>query len=123
VNLVTQVFAIVIAVATFAVIIVMVRRGRLRERHAIWWIVAAILALALAIFPQLLDWLTGLLGFVTGANLVFFVSIAILVGLTLQHSAELTKLEAQVRALSEQLALRNLEDELGAGSGSEGEPT
>ena len=111
-NLVTQVFSILVAAVALVAIVVMVRRGRLRERHAIWWLAAAILALVVAIFPQLLDWVTGLLGFVTGANLIFFVSIAILVGVTLQHSSELTKLEAQVRTLSEQLAIRRLEEEL-----------
>ena len=111
-NLVTQVFSILVAVVALGAIVVMVRRGRLRERHAIWWLVGAILALIVAVFPNLLDWATGLLGFVTGANLIFFVSIAILVGVTLQHSAELTKLESQVRTLTEQLAIRRLEEEL-----------
>lgn len=120
-NLVTQMFAIFVAVAALVVIVVMVRRGRLRERHAIWWLVAALLALIIAVFPQLLDWLTGLLGFITGANLVFFVSIAILVGVSLQHSAELTKLETQVRVLSEELAIRRLEEGLDEQPGSDGE--
>ena len=49
---VTYIFSIAAAVATLSLVIWMLRRGRLRERHAIWWIIAglAIVVYALIVY-------------------------------------------------------------------------
>ena len=54
----------------------MLRRGRMRERHAIWWLIAGTLALIIGVFPQILNWLSELLGVVsrsTGSSSAFAV--------------------------------------------------
>lgn len=107
-NLVTQVFAIFATVSALVLLVWMLRSGRMRERHGIWWIVGGVLALVVSIFPNTLEWATAITGFNVGANLVYFVSIAILVIVCIQHSSELTKVEAQVRVLAEELALQKL---------------
>jgi len=106
---VTYVFAIIAAVATLAMVLWMLRQGRLRERHAIWWLGAGVLALIVSVFPQTLAWATIVLGFNLGANLVYFVSIAVLVLVCIQHSSELTKIEAQMRSLAEEVTLLKIE--------------
>ncbi|RZS57410.1 hypothetical protein EV141_1122 [Microcella putealis] len=111
----SYILGIVAASFTFIIVIDMLRRQRLRERHAIWWITGAILALIVGIFPALLDAIAAVIGIDVPINLVFFVSIAILVLVCIQHSAELTKTERQIRVLVEESALlskrvRDLED-------------
>lgn len=111
----TYVLGIVSAAAILIVVIEMLRRHRLRERHAIWWVVAGVLALIIGIFPSTLEWAAGVLGIQVPTNLVFFVSIAILFLVALQASSELTRLESKTRTLAEQVALlelriRELED-------------
>jgi hypothetical protein len=96
------------AIATFAVVVEMLRRRRLRERHAVWWLIATSLALIAGLFPNLLIWAASALGVVVPTNLVFFVSIAILVLVCIQHSAELTDLESETRVLAERTALLEL---------------
>lgn len=108
-SIVTYVFAIVASLATLGLVVWLLRRGRLRERHAIWWIVAATLALVVSVFPATLAWASQLLGFNLGSNLVYFVSIAVLFLVCIQHSAELTRVEAQVRRLAEEVALLRME--------------
>ena len=49
------------------------------------------------------------MGIEVPTNLVFFVSIAILFLVCLQHSAELTQLESKTRALAERVALLELQ--------------
>jgi hypothetical protein len=117
-SIVTYVFAIVASLATLALVIWLLRRGRLRERHAIWWIVAATLALIVSVFPSTLAWASQLLGFNLGSNLVYFVSIAVLFLVCIQHSAELTRVEAQVRRLAEEVALLRMELDAADGSGA-----
>lgn len=107
-------FAIGAALFTLVLVVSMLRKGRLRERHAIWWIVGSFLALVVSIFPVTLEWASSLIGFQLGTNLVYFVSIALLVLVAIQHSAELTRVEAQVRTLAEALAMQQLRTDLAA---------
>jgi hypothetical protein len=99
------VLGIVASVLTLALVVEMLRRRRLRERHAIWWLVAGMLAFVISVFPQSLEWAAGLLGFDAPVNLAFFASLILLFLVALQHSAELTKVESHNRDLAEQLAL------------------
>ena len=107
-TIVTYVFGIVSALVALIVVIEMLRRHRLRERHAIWWLIAGVLALIVGIFPSTLQWAASLIGIEVPINLVFFVSIAVLFLVCLQHSSELTKLEAKTRTLAERVAIQEL---------------
>jgi hypothetical protein len=101
----SYILGIVAALLILVVVIEMLRRGRLRERHALWWILAGVLALILGIFPSTLDWMSGLLSIAVPTNLIFFVSIAILFLVCLQTSSELTTLEDKTRTLAEEVAI------------------
>jgi len=105
----SYVFGIVAAALILVVVVELLRRRHLRERHAIWWIIAGILALIAGVFPATLTWVSQLVGVEVPTNLVFFVSIAILFLVCLQHSSELTKLESKTRTLAERLAILELE--------------
>jgi len=110
----SYVLGIASAVLILIVVIELLRRRHLRERHAVWWLLAGTLALVVGIFPQILDWAAGLVGIAVPTNLVFFVSIALLFFVCLQHSSELTRLESKTRVLAERIAI--LEAEHGATS-------
>jgi hypothetical protein len=108
VSLTSYIFGILAALVTLGVVIEMLRRRRLRERHAIWWLVAGTLALIVGIFPGVLAWAADLVGVGLPTNLVFFVSIAVLFLVCIQHSAELTELESKTRTLAEVATLQDL---------------
>lgn len=110
-SLTTYIFGILAALLTLAVVVDLLRRGRMRERHAIWWLLAGFLALLIGIFPGILDWVAGLIGVGAPVNLVFFVSIAVLFLVCIQHSTELTNVESKTRTLAERSALQQLEIE------------
>lgn len=103
----SYIFGILSALLVLVVVIEMLRRGRLRERHAVWWIVAGVLALIIGVFPQVLTWAANLVGVEVPTNLVFFISVFILFLVCLQQSAELTDLEFKTRVLAEQSALQD----------------
>ncbi len=107
-SLASYIFGIAAALLTLTVVIEMLRRRRLRERHAVWWLVAGVLALLIGIFPPVLEWAAGLVGVEVPTNLVFFVSVLILFLVCIQHSAELTDLEDKTRVLAEHCALQEL---------------
>lgn len=107
-NPVQYTLGIVASVATFAIVIEMLRRRRLRERHAGWWIVAGVFAILISVFPDVLRISAEVLGFEVPVNLVFFVSLFVLFLVALQHSSELTNAESQNRKLVERLVLLEL---------------
>ncbi|HEY5223790.1 MAG TPA: DUF2304 domain-containing protein [Microbacteriaceae bacterium] len=107
-SITSYIFGILASLITLAVVIEMLRRRRLRERHAIWWLIAGLLALVVSVFPATLVWAANVVGVQVPTNLVFFVSIAILFLVCIQHSAELTKLEEQTRTLAERVALQEM---------------
>jgi hypothetical protein len=120
------------ALLILIVVIELLRRGKLRERHTIWWLIAGVLSLIVAVFPSILDGLSSLLGIDIPVNLVFFVGIVVLFLVCIQQSTELTRTEERTRTLAERVALlddriRSLEeresaarteDERGGSSGS-----
>jgi len=104
----SYVFGVLSALLTLGVVIEMLRRRRLRERHAVWWLVAGTLALVVGVFPTTLVWAANLVGVAIPLNLVFFVSLAVLFLVCIQHSTELTAIEAKTQALAETAALQEL---------------
>ncbi|MFJ3489252.1 DUF2304 domain-containing protein [Leifsonia aquatica] len=107
-SITSYIFGILAALLTIVVVIEMLRRGRMRERHAIWWLIAGVLALVIGVFPSILDWAAHLIGVGAPVNLVFFVSIAVLFLVCIQHSSELTTLESKSRTLAERSALQEM---------------
>lgn len=101
----SYILGIVASIVVLIIVIEMLRRGRLRERHATWWIVAGIASVVISVFPQILFSISDLLGVEVPSNLIFFSTIFILFLVCLQSSAELTRLEEKTRKLAEELAI------------------
>lgn len=97
------------SVTTLVVLFEMMRRYRLREKYAIFWGAVAMLALMLAVFPQILFWAADLSGVQVPANLLFFGASMVLLLVSLQHSHELGRLEERSRTLAEEVALLRME--------------
>ena len=106
------ILAIVTSLVTLIFIIDLLRRGVLKEKYAALWLIVAGTAFILSVFPGLLRAVTDLLGVEIPANLLFFVTIVVLVLVSVQLSYELSRHEAQIRRLAEEIALQ--QDELDA---------
>lgn len=93
-----------LALAFLAIVVQLLTRKKLRERHAAWWIMGVLVALVLSLFPQVLTGVSQALGIEVPLNLVFLLSLAIVFFVNLQHGNELTQLEERVRTLAEHVA-------------------
>jgi len=98
------IFGIVSSGLVVVAVFELLRRRQVRERHAIWWVIASLFALLVSVFPSLLEALAKAVGVAAPINLGFFVTIVILFLLSVQHGAEFTNLEDKTRALAEQSA-------------------
>lgn len=100
-----NVLAAVTAFITLIFIVDLLRRGVLKEKYAVLWLLFAGAALFFAVFPGVLDRLAALIGVYSPVNLLFFVTIVLLVLVSVQLSYELSRHEARIRRLAEESAL------------------
>ncbi|PCE14951.1 hypothetical protein AUC47_02085 [Microbacterium sp. SZ1] len=96
---------IAFALIVVTLIIVMLLRRQLREKYAILWLLIGITILILSIFPSLLIGLSAFLGVAVPSNLIFALSIVLLVGVTLHLSWELSQAEDEIRRVAEEVAI------------------
>lgn len=101
----TVTLGIVGSLLTLILLFELLRRKHLREKYAVFWGAVAVMTLVVAAAPQTLFWLADLLGVQVPANLLFFVASMVLMGISVQHSHELGRLEDRTRALVEEVAL------------------
>lgn len=100
-----QILGVLASLLTFLFVFWMLRRGSLQEKYAVLWLGVSGIALVLAIFPGILRSVTDALGVETPSNLLFFVTIVLLILVSIQLSYELSRHEAKIRRLAEEVAL------------------
>lgn len=93
------------AVAVLVIILTLLVRRQLREKYAFLWLTIGLILLILSIFPALLVELTHLLGVELPSNLIFALSIVLLVGVCLHLSWELSRAEDEIRRIAEETAI------------------
>jgi hypothetical protein len=87
----------------------LVRRDHLYIRQGVFWIAIALLSLALAIWPYLIDTLGRALGIAYPPTLLFLVAIVVLVVKALLADIALTKVRRDLRRLNQRIALLETE--------------
>jgi len=107
------VLAVVASLVTFVFVFWLLRRGVLREKYAVLWLFVSGVALILALIPGALRWISDAVGVETPSNLLFFVTVVLLVLVSVQLSYELSRHEMRIRRLAEEVALlyRRLDDD------------
>jgi hypothetical protein len=97
------------AFVLFAVIVEVVRRRRLSESYALLWICVAVVALVLGLARPLVDRVSTALGVSYGSNLVFAIVCLFLLVFAVNLSIHVSRLEAKVETLAQELALRDVQ--------------
>jgi hypothetical protein len=100
-----QIVALLAGMASLGFILELVRRRQLRAKYAGLWLVLGTGMAILAVFPELVDRTADWLGVADPPNLLFFVAILVLLGVIVQLSFELSRVEEHVRTLVEEVAM------------------
>lgn len=82
-----------------------VRRSTLLIEDAVFWIIATAILVILALFPGITLCLSQRLGFLSPANFIYLVVIALLLWKAFTSSGEISQLKARVNELAQELAL------------------
>lgn len=97
---------------TLTLLFELLRRRRLREKYAVFWVIVATATLVIALFPATLTTAADLVGVEVPANLLFFGASMLLLGISIHQSYEMGRLEERTRTLAEEIGLLRLEIEL-----------
>lgn len=97
------------ATVSLVTIFEMLRRRKLREKYAVFWVILAMLIVVIAIFPGVLSSAADVTGVQVPSNLLFFVASLVLLAVNVQLSSEVGRLEDKVRTLAEEIGLLRLE--------------
>ena len=82
-----------------------VRKKKINYRFGILWLVIALSVGIMAALPDFLTWVSGLFGIAAPVNMLFFLGFVLVVGIILELSATVSKLNDEVRDLTQRLAL------------------
>jgi hypothetical protein len=100
-----HILIIVLAAAVIAFIFSLVRSRRLRAKYSVLWFSIGLGLAVLAIFPDLLVWVSDLFGISYAPATFMLLALSFLLVLALHFSWELSRLEDRTRALAEEYAL------------------
>ncbi|RJR20543.1 MAG: DUF2304 domain-containing protein [Desulfobacteraceae bacterium] len=102
-----RVTSILIGLVIFLLIVRLVRQGRLQERHSILWFIMAIVIVVLAVFPPILNKMARFFGISYAPNLLLLMGLGILLVQNLYLFLHTSRHEANIRELTQQVALIN----------------
>lgn len=97
--------ALLVALAIVAIVVEMLRRKKLREKYAVLWLVVGVATVVLAAWPSLLSIVAEQIGVQIPSNLLFAMSILMLLGVCLHLSWEISVVEDETRTLAEEVAI------------------
>lgn len=103
--------ALALCVAALAMLIWLMRKGRLREKYAALWLLLILGVCIIGAIPDLMFWIAEFVGVQTPSNLLFAVALVVLFFVCIQLSTEASGLEEEVRTVAEEVALTKLEVE------------
>ncbi len=105
-----RVILIVAALCALAVVSRQVKKERLLIEDAVFWVVAAVILVIVAIFPSIAINLAYALGFMSASNFVYMVIIALLLWKVFACSSEISRLKVKVNELAQEIALDHLDE-------------
>lgn len=101
--------ALATCVVVAVVLLMLMRTRRIKEKYAAVWLVLAVAVCVIGLFPETVSSIASLVGVATASNLLFASALAVLFGVCIQLSVELSSTEEKARTLTEEIALLRLD--------------
>ena len=114
-----KILAVLGSGALLIVVVELIRRGRLKERYALLWLLAGAVLLFLSSSRGVLDAIARLLGILYPPSFLFLLAFFFLLLITLHFSVVLSSLSEKNKKLAQELALlrQELQDTMGRAVG------
>ncbi len=82
-----------------------VKRNKITVRYAIIWYLALSVLMVFSIFPEVLGWLTSLVGFEISSNFLFVLLIAFLFFICISLTIIVSEQKEQIRKLTQEVSI------------------
>jgi len=100
-----KVFAIMLSIGLIILIFELVRRRKLREEYSWLWMLTGTVIFILAVWYDLLVFITRLIGIVLPASTLFFFGVFFLILINLYFSVKISTLTDQIKKLAQRQAI------------------
>ncbi len=100
-----KIFALLVGISIFFFIVEMVRRRKLREEYSWLWLLTGLGIILLAVWYDLLLFISRLIGAVLPTTTLFIFSLVFLLLIALQFSMKISSLADQNKKLAQELAI------------------
>lgn len=100
-----SVFFLILAILVCTFVIIQVRHQRMKERYAALWLIIGAIIIVLGAFPNLLNGVADFVGVALPVNLLFLLSILLLMGVSIHLTLELSRMSEKTRILAEEVAI------------------
>jgi hypothetical protein len=100
-----KLIAIAVSLGWLGLILELVRRGRLREDHALLWLLTGLALLLFSFFEGALRFIADLIGVVYAPSILFGVGMMFAVVILLFQGITLSRLQTQNKELAQEIAL------------------
>jgi hypothetical protein len=104
-----KVFAILVGILIFVIIITLVKNKKLKEEYSWLWLLTGFFIIVLVFWYDLLLMLTHLIGAVLPTTTLFIFAILFLICLALNFAIKISALTDQVKNLSQKVSLMEAE--------------
>ncbi|MDY3048291.1 MAG: DUF2304 domain-containing protein [Rothia sp. (in: high G+C Gram-positive bacteria)] len=99
------IFFLIFSAVIVLLVLAQVRNQNMKEKYAALWLIVSAAIILLVLFPRLLFFFSDLIGIETPVNLLFLLSIIMLIGVSLHLTAALSKMGEDLRVLAEEVAI------------------
>lgn len=106
-SILLRVLLILGALAMMAFMLKKIRSSKLKIEYAVFWIVFSVVLVFMGIFPQIIYYISELIGFFSSVSMVFLAVIAILIVKVFMMSIQISQLEHKIDSLVQQIAINN----------------
>ena len=104
-----KIFAILVSVLIFVIIITLVKNKKLKEEYSWLWLLTASTILLLTLWVDLLRWITHAVGAVVPSSTIFLMAFVFLIFISLHFSVVISKMTQRNIDLAQKYALLELE--------------
>lgn len=100
-----HIFAIAGSLLLFVIVIDFIRRGLLKEKYSVLWLLSAVIILALSLKKELLDTFAGHLGIAYPPSLLFLIAFIFVLLINLHFSVVISIFHDKNKSLAQELTL------------------
>ncbi len=101
----TNITILIIGALLSISILYLVRKGKMHGPYATWWLLVALCAIVLSIFPKIIDWAAAQVGITYPPTLLLVLSVSLILIRMLTMDMALTKKERKIRRLTQKMAM------------------